>query len=390
MKILVVTHYYSTHRGGIEIVAGSLASRLARAHVVEWVASDCDPVPDDAGGSLRCMPMRSTNVIERLSGLPFPLWGPGSLFRLWQATRDADVVHLHDFAYLGNWAAFLFASLRGKPIVITQHVGFIPYKSPILRFVLKALHATIGRVMLGRADRVVFVSPVARAYYARFVRFRRTPLVISNGVDTDMFAAATPDDRQRARTALGLDPSRPVFLFVGRFVEKKGLHILEDLVRRMPDVSWVFAGWGPIDPRQWNAPNVHVLEGRRGAALVPLYQAADLLVLPSVGEGLPLVLQESMSCGTPALVGEDTAEAAEAPPGLVFACEVGGDDTVDRWEQALRQILSDRSSLSARGPAAAAFARARWSWAACAETYGALLEHADSDDAERRSHVAPA
>jgi phosphatidylinositol alpha-1,6-mannosyltransferase len=389
MKILIVTHYYSTHRGGIEIVAGSLAIRLARTHDVVWMASDCDAVPDD-GGSLRCVPMRSTNLIERLSGLPFPLWGPGSLVRLWHAIRHADVIHLHDFAYFGNWAAFLFAKLRGKPVVITQHVGFIPYKSAILRLILRAMHATIGRLMLGRADRVVFISPIGRAYYERFVRFRRAPVVVNNGVDTETFAPAGPDGRRAARVALGLDPSRPILLFVGRFVEKKGLHILEQLVRRLPDVSWVFAGWGPIDPGRWNAPNVRVLSDRRGRALVPLYHAADLLVLPSVGEGLPLVLQEAMSCGTPVIVGDDTAAAVEGTPGLVFSCTVGGEDTVDRWDAALRRILAERSDNLARSTldrAVADFASHRWSWRVCAERYESVLEELVPGVAT--SHAAP-
>lgn len=373
MKILVVTHYFSTHRGGIEIIAGSLAARLARHHDVVWMASDCDPVPDQSGGSLRSVPMRSFNAIERFSGLPFPLWGPRSLVRLWRATRETDVVHLHDFTYVGNIAAFLFAAIHRKPVVITQHVGFIPFKSALARAILRVLHATVGRVMLGRADRVVFYSTVVQAYYERFVRFRRRPEMVANGVDTETFAAAAADDRRRARLALGLDPSRPVLLFVGRFVEKKGLHILEALARRLPEVSWVFAGWGPFDPARWNLPHVHVVQGRHGSGLVPLYHAADLLVLPSVGEGLPLVIQEAMSCGTPVMVGKDTAAAVAGPPGLVFACEVGGEDTVDRWEAALRSRLSNTTALSKLAPDVVEFAHARWSWHACAEAYEAVF-----------------
>jgi glycosyltransferase involved in cell wall biosynthesis len=374
MRILVVTHYYPAHAGGIEIVAGMLASRLAASHDVVWLASDCDSAPAETGGTIRFVPMRSNNTIEGLTGLPFPVWGPRSLARLWKETGDADIVHLHDFAYFGNWAAFVCATLRNRPVLITQHVGFIPYRSLTLRLALRLVHATIGRVMLGAAGQVVFVSGVVQEYYARFVHFRRPPLVVANGVDTATFVPAAAEGRERARSPLALDASRPVLLFVGRFVEKKGLHILEALAKRMPDVSWVFAGWGPLNPRRWNAPNVHVFDDRRGAALVPLYQAADLLVLPSVGEGLPLVLQESMSCGTPAVVGEDTARALDGPAGVVFACPVGGSGTVEAWEALLRRLLTDPHAMSKLRRTVADFARARWSWNVCAAGYLALFE----------------
>jgi len=376
MKVVLVTHYYSTHRGGIELVAGELARRLAGAHEILWIASDCDPVPAPGAGALHCLPMRATNAIERLSGLPLPLWGPRSCARLWRAVRDADVVHLHDFVYPGNCLAFLAARVHGKPVVVTQHVGAIPYRNPILRLVQWTAHATLGRAVLGGADRVVFVSTVVRDYFAaRSVRFRQPPVVVPNGVDTDTFAGVEPGGRAAARAALGLDPRRPVLLFVGRFVEKKGLHILEALARRMTDVTWILAGWGPIDPRQWNAPNVHVHDNRRGHELVPLYHAADALVLPSVGEGLPLVVQEALSCGTPVMVGEDTAAAVNGPPQVVLSCRVGEDTTAtaEAWEAGLRRALDEWHAQGSPAREALAFARASWSWASCAGSYASLL-----------------
>ena len=230
LRLLVVTHYYSTHLGGIEIIAEEVARRLASTHAVVWAASDCDPVP--SGDRITYAPMRVANAVERLCGVPLPLWGPQSCARLWRLVGASDAVHLHDFAYMGNVVAFIAARWFGKPVVVTQHIGVVPYRSGLLRFVQRMAHATLGRLVLGGARQVVFYSDVVRRYYEGFIRFRQPPVMLANGVDTDTFAAAAAGDRARARGALGLDPGKPVALFVGRFVEKKGLHILEALARR--------------------------------------------------------------------------------------------------------------------------------------------------------------
>ena len=206
MKLLLVTHYYPAHRGGIEIVAGEVARRLAPAHEITWAASDCDPVPA-IDGRFRALPMRAANFIERLAGVPFPLWGPFSCARLWREVRAADLVHIHDFAYAGNWLAFIGARVFGKPIVITQHIGLVPFASAFLRTVQRVAHATVGRWMLARADQVVFVSPVVRDYYAAIRLLPHASSRDANGVDTDTFAGGHAGDRARAR---GIARPRPL------------------------------------------------------------------------------------------------------------------------------------------------------------------------------------
>jgi glycosyltransferase involved in cell wall biosynthesis len=242
-RVVLVTHYFSTHRGGVENAAGQLAERLVEdgSFQVTWFASDCDLPPATRVG-LSMAPMRSWNGIERL-GLPWPIWGVGSLRRLKCAIAAADIVHLHDFIYFGNLAAFLFAKWRKTPILVTQHIGDIPYRSRLLSGILKLINRSIGRFVLSKADQVVFISDVVRKQFLRSVSFRTEPLFWPNGVDTHVFFPVDDASRNALRETLPGSPKTTVCLFVGRFVEKKGLGILRQLAREFQDVEWWFAGW---------------------------------------------------------------------------------------------------------------------------------------------------
>lgn len=100
-----------------------------------------------------------------------------------------------------------------------------------------------------------------------------------------------------------------MLIFVGRFVQKKGLAILEQVATKRPDLHFVLIGRGPISPESWGLPNVAVMGMQTQQTIAELYRAADLLLLPSVGEGFPLVVQEAMACGLPVICGSDSAQA---------------------------------------------------------------------------------
>ena len=370
LKLLVVTHYYPEHRGGVEIVAGKLVESLTEEGKVEikWMASNVNLHPE-GNSALSCLPMSSSNFIENNIHIPYPLWSLPSFFKLWKAIQSSDVIHLHDYLYMSNLAAFLFAKIRGRPVVITQHIGFIPYKSPLFRVLLSLLNRTLGRSILKNANQVVFISEVVQKYFSEKTCFRRPPLMIPNGVDTSMFFPLEEQQRKTIRQELGLPGEKPIFLFVGRFVEKKGLPILKYLAQRFRSVHWAFAGWGSLDPESWSLPNVSVFRDRRGTKLAPLYQAADLLVLPSKGEGFPLVVQEAMASGTPVMIGSETAEAYRAAKHLIFSEDVEILDAVERWSAKIEELLQDYSSLNALRPKVADFARQHWCWQSCAEQY---------------------
>lgn len=371
MKILVVTHYFASHRGGIEIVAGELARRYAaEGHEVKWAASAIGEAPLDETG-VEPLPMQSWNLLEDRLGVPFPIWSPGSMIRLERAIRWADAVHIHDSLYPSSFAAAILSRRARKQVVITQHIGLVPYESRLLRGLMKLGNATVGRWTLRRADHVAFVSETVRRFFADRLPLPNA-LLVQNGVDSALYEPASDSRRQAVREALGIPPGVRLLLFVGRFVEKKGLPFLGRLAREIPEADWIFAGWGPLDPDEWRLPNVRVLRNRSGQDLVELYQAADLLVLPSVGEGFPLVVQEAMACGTPALISRETAEGVPGGLEVLWHEDIRTTDP-KHWANRIRRLLADGQDLRRSRLASLEFARNHWDWSVATKTYLGLL-----------------
>lgn len=374
MRLLLVTHYYPAHGGGVEKVAAELARRLAETHgwSVTWLASDCDPLPQDLPAAVSLVSAHAWNGIECHTGVPWPIWSLGALRRLWRAIGQADVVHLHDALYFGNAWAWLSARLQGVPVIVTQHVATIPFRSILLRIIHALANRTLGRLVLSTAHQAVFISPAVRDEFAHFCHFRSPPSYIPNGVDTVVFNAQGPVADDPVIVA-ARNSGRRVLLFVGRFVEKKGLAPLRELAMAFPGDLWVFAGHGPLDPGTWNIANVLVVRGKSGIGLAPYYRAADLLVLPSVGEGFPLVVQEAMSCGTPVMIGEETAAGCPDAGSLMFVEKVGAGETAARWARRWSELRENPQRLRELRPRVASFAREHWSWERAAAVYAELM-----------------
>jgi glycosyltransferase involved in cell wall biosynthesis len=372
MKILLVTHYYNGHGGGIEVVAHQLACRLAAdfGHKIVWAASDETAKPG-CKAPYDTAPMGAFNWTEEKLGIPYPLWGPRALARIARLIRDSDLLHLHDTLYMGNVAAMCFAKRSRKPVVLTQHIAEVPYTRPALNTIMRLAYATIGRFTLEGADQVVFYSRRVLGHFAKRIRFRAEPLYIPNGVDTGLFHPVGEEDQRRLRYELGWPIDQPVRLFVGRFVEKKGLQVVRILAQRRPHELWVLAGKGPINPGSWGLPNVRVYQGRSETTLAPLYQAADLLVLPSVGEGFPLVVQEAMACGTPVLTNAETLGGDERLASVIDASPIDPMDPDRACEAFMPQLesKSEKKDKKSRRNMVAAFAREEWSWDKAAQAY---------------------
>lgn len=366
--VLQVSAFFDGHGGGIEVVAGQLARRLARGGRVRvhWMAggaADEQPVLGQPGLQLEWV--ASVDPLERRIGLPAPLWGWAGLRALWRAVGRAQLVHVHDVLYAPSLLALLFAALRGRPTLLTQHIGEIPFRGRLPRAVLAGLNRSLVAAVMRRVGQVVFVGRPVQRYFEGFVRFRRPPLLNPNGVDAQRYH---PLPRPPADAAVPV-----ALLFVGRFVEKKGLLLLRHCLD-LPGARWTFVGSGPLPPVAEGLTQAPVQRPGKlpPEAVVAHYQAADLLVLPSTGEGFPLVVQEALACGTPVLVSAEVAEAFPAlDPRCVFQVELRGvADPAAALRLRLADLCADPAALRAARPLAVALA-GQWRWERCVQVYEA-------------------
>ncbi len=368
-QILVVTHYYAAHGGGIERVAARLIEELAYGDSLRfvWAASATDPLPERP--AFQPLPMSTFNALERLTGLPWPVWGPRSLERLRRAVQVSDIVWLHDTLYLGNMLAYRWAKKMGKPVVITQHIAPIPYKNPVLRWVMEKADKLFTRPMLKGAGQALFISDRVAEEYYRNVRFVRAVKIIPNGVEGRVFHMPLVEKRRYLRQQFALKEDQPVLLFVGRFVEKKGMEVIRCLAKLLPGWRFWLAGRGPVDPAKWLLPNVHVFADRSGETLAELYHAADILILPSYGEGFPLVIQEAMSCGLPVMCSPKTAAGSFLARPLLCLAEVWPKDpqlTANVWAQKLKSLALP---LNHPHHELTNFAQTHWDWKLIGDAY---------------------
>jgi glycosyltransferase involved in cell wall biosynthesis len=236
---------------------------------------------------------------------------------------------------------------------------------------MRLTNALVTRPMLAAADPLVFISASARRDLLGDPP-RRACRLLFNGVNANVFHPQREPPRATARQALCLPNEGALALFVGRFVEKKGLAIIEVLARRRPGVTFLLVGAGPIRPENWALPNVRLLGPKTQPQLAELYRAADLLLLPSVGEGYPLVIQEAMACGLPVICGEDSARAdPDATPWLrgvaIDLADPSG--SAARCAGAIDSLLLEKPDSEAM----AAYAARAYSWRAMAATLAADL-----------------
>lgn len=371
-NILTISHFYEAHGGGIERVAGHLCRQFARLGVTpHWAASANDALPGD---DVKTIALRCVDPLEKLTGLPMPLPGPGAVFTLKNAVRSSDIVVIHDALYITSILGLITAKLYGKPVMLIQHIAAIPFKSHLLRLLMRLANLLITRPMLWAADVRIFISDTVR-HDLLGTPARHPYNLLFNGVDNAIFYPAPPSQgRQNLPTTYNLPHSSRRILFVGRYVEKKGLSILRALAAIRPDCQFLMAGSGPLQPAEWGLNNVFDLGVLAPTALAELYRSVDFLLLPAVGEGYPLVIQEAMACGLSVICGAPAHRADPKAVKWIYGVNIDLNDP-QRSAQLCSAALDNCGLTSHEREAMICYVRENYNWQGMAQEILSLAQH---------------
>ncbi|HET6873881.1 MAG TPA: glycosyltransferase [Acidimicrobiales bacterium] len=357
---LVVIHYYPPHIGGMEEVARAQVSSLAglghRVHVLTCAHERRLPANESAAFELRRI--KALNFIERRFGVTMPIIGPGGALRVARAVRRAEIVHIHDVFYATSHVAHLAARLLRRPYYLTQHVAMVEHPSRLVMAVQRAMYATVGRSVLRGAERVVVYNSRVRDFVvSRGVEPERV-LLHHNGIDGERFTPATAEEKVELRRRHGIRADRPVVVFVGRLVPKKGFDIVVEAASPTGEWTTLIVGEGAGAPPEV-PESVHLFGPADRDQIVDLYRMADVFVFPALGEMFTLTMQEAMMAGLPVITTDDPAydEYGLDRSGIAFVPR-----DASSFRAAIRSIITNADRAASMGEYSRRIALQRFSW----------------------------
>jgi alpha-maltose-1-phosphate synthase len=304
-----------------------------------------------------------------------------------------DVVHSHTwYANLGGHLAGLLYEI---PHVVTAHSlePRRPWKLEQLGGGYR-VSSWIERSAYLAADAVVAVSNGMRTdvldCYPELDPARVH--VVRNGIDTELYA---PDPGTDVLERLGVDPSRPYVLFVGRITRQKGVgHLIAAAHELDPDVQVVLCAGAPDTPEieaETRVAMEALAAARTGvlwvadmlprADVVQLLTHAAVFACPSIYEPLGIVNLEAMACET-AVVASDVGGipdvVVEGETGLMVHYEAREPHAFEAdLAAAVNSLVRDPARCRAMGLAGRARAVEAFSWSTIADQtlaiYSSLL-----------------
>ncbi len=294
------------------------------------------------------------------------------------AVDGVDLVHSH--TWYANLAGHLAKILYGIPHVITAHSlePRRPWKAEQLGGGYR-LSSWVEKTAYEAADAIIAVSDGMRDdvldCYPALDPDRVK--VVRNGIDSAAYRPVTEDDALRE---YGVDPDRPIVVFVGRITRQKGVgHLVAAAHRMDPAAQLVLCAGAPDTPEiaEETAAAVAELSAARPgviwiqkmlqpAEVRQLLSHATVFVCPSVYEPLGIVNLEAMACGT-AVVASDVGGIPEVVDdgrtGLLVHYDAA-DEAAFRTglADAVNSVLADPARAAWMGAAGRERAEQEFSW----------------------------
>jgi len=263
MKILIISPT-QTGIGGIAQHVSGLANFLKKnGHEIEIISSE------------------NTFTIP-IKGLKNPSFMISSFIKT-KFKKDYDIVHAHNIP-----SALAMKNIKGKKI-LSIHGVFSKQINELHGKTATTLSQKYEHNALSWADAITVVSKEAYAYYETLgFKIQQIP----NAIDVE----SLPKNKEKKY--------EKQIIFAGRLSKEKGVGVLLEICKKLSDdIDIIILGAGPetdkIKDISNSKKNVHFLGYLPKEKIIPLIRGSDILIQPSLNEGISSTILEAMACKIP-------------------------------------------------------------------------------------------
>lgn len=358
-----------------EVKTGSGVEAVAYHLEREWQAAGIDTarftLVDAAGGWL---PKPGPGLRGKLAIIARVVWfstvGSVAAKRRWEQPAADTVVICHNDALVGDVyvnhgivAVAMRARGHGLLRMVRNPLHLFTYARDAVRFAGSTHRCVVNLTSREDAD-------LRRTYRA----FRPSTAVIGNGVDLERYTPS-PEGRRMVRDELGIADHDVAGLFVGHEFGRKGLPAAIQAMTQLPDTFHLMVVGGTQDliDRASERVSERGLTGRvhfvgAHSDPRPWFNAADVLVFPSIYESYGLVVTEALASGLPVVATPTGCVQDVVEEGVNGFVTTGEPQDVARALAAF--LRADRQSLRMAARASAE----RLGWRNVAEQYVELFQ----------------
>lgn len=278
-SILMIGPHPDRVKGGVSsCVRNILSSDLVKEYPIDYMATKVD-------GS------KAVKLVTALQAIVFFPW------KLWRL--KPALVHIQGSHYASFYRKMVFillAKLSRKKVLFHCHGSRFDefyQKGPFWQKILI-------KNILSLCDRVIVLSSYWKIFFSGFLE-PSSLRVLENAIPLERYYSLKGRREKMAGS--------PIILFAGEVGERKGaydlLNVIPDLIHQFPRLIIQLAGNGDLDKVTAVAESLEIqkhiqlLGWVSSDKMIALYYQADIFVLPSYHEGLPMAILEAMACGLP-------------------------------------------------------------------------------------------
>jgi glycosyltransferase involved in cell wall biosynthesis len=342
MKIIMTTDYFPPYLGGgVENVVFEISKRLTlKGHEVHVLTSSSEGAPSyeimEGISVYRVEYIDLTKIFGLQTIVSFRI--DKMMVKLIKSIKP-DIINAHNLFFYSSLIAA--REKMNYPLVTTLHLSNIDQIGGFSGFFAKTYERTIGKYIINRSDRLIAVSKSVRKQALSLGALEKRIDVIPNAVDPNIF-------KPRKETNQELK-----VVYVGRLISNKGpqffIDAAEKISKNLPNISFTMIGDGPMLNVLKTRIYKHGLNNKinligtvpKLSEILPKY---DILIRPSLTEGMPLTILEGMACGL-AVISSNVAGVPEIITDNVNGLLISP-GKVDEIESAVTRLVTNQELLT--------------------------------------------